>query len=263
MAKGNFAACVAVTLPFEGGYSNHPKDPGKATNRGITIGVLSEELGRKATVADIKALTEARAVSIYERRYWNAVRGNDLPAGVDLATFDYGVNSGPARAAKALQSVVGAPTDGRIGPVTISLCRREEANELVKAVCAKRLTFVRGLKTFSTFGKGWSRRIAAVEAKGVSMALMGYGLKKDQVVKQLAGEAQIAASKAVSQKKAAATTGGGGAGAGGAISLSGDVNWWVVAGILVAVTVIVTLIKSRQNINADRAEAYAKEAAAV
>ena len=117
MAKENFAACLAQVLLSEGGWSDHPADPGGATMKGITLATY-RKYRPGATKADLRAIADAEVAQIYREGYWNAVRGDDLPAGLDLVAFDAAVNSGTGRAAKWLQSAVGAVADGRIGAGT-------------------------------------------------------------------------------------------------------------------------------------------------
>ena len=251
MAQGNFPRCLAVTLPHEGGWADHPKDPGGATMKGITLATY-RQYKPGASKAQLRAITDAEVEAIYRKGYWNPVRGDQLPAGVDLATFDYGVNSGPKRAGKALQASVGAAQDGIVGPATVKAASQKNSAATVKAICARRLSFVRGLSTFTTFGKGWSRRIADVEAKGVAMAGAGAAVLSAEGVK--AGE------RSKSQGQAANGAGALGGGAGGVEAVAGDVNWFLIFGLLVAAGVAFALIKSRSRINADRAEAYSRAA---
>lgn len=173
MAKGNFAACHAVTSGWEGGWSNHDADPGGATMYGITVGTLSKWRGRKVPKAEVKALTRSEAEQIYKAWYWDKVKADELPAGVDLVIYDYAVNSGPSRAAKALQRAVGVKQDGAIGPVTLAAVRKVDPVEIVETVCAQRLAFLRRLGTWGDFGKGWSNRVNDVLFKGVKMASRG------------------------------------------------------------------------------------------
>ena len=232
---------------FEGGFSDHKSDPGGATMKGITLATY-RQYRPGASKAQLRAITDAEVEAIYRKGYWNPVRGEQLPAGVDLATFDYGVNSGPKRAGKALQSSVGAAQDGIVGQATVSAALKRDAAATVKAICARRLSFVRGLSTFTTFGKGWSRRIADVEARGVVMAGAGASV--------LRAEADKAASKSSGQSKAANGAGALGGGAGGVEAAAGDINWLLIVGLLIAAGAAFALIKSRSKINADRAAAY-------
>lgn len=151
--KDNFDACLKFTLAYEGGYVNHPADPGGATKYGITRATLSHELGRAATIADVKNLTIARAGAIYRKKYWALIGGDALPAGVDLMGFDIAVNSGPGLALQWL-----------------GLTKQLPAPERVAWLHDRRMRFYRGLKTFSTFGKGWTRRETACFAVASQMA---------------------------------------------------------------------------------------------
>lgn len=253
MAKGNFAPCLNVTLPHEGGWSDHPDDPGGATMKGVTLAVFRRWYP-SATKADLRAISDADVQKIYRVGYWNPVRGEDLPAGVDLAVFDFGVNSGVSRSSRYLQAVVGAKQDGVVGPATLAAVGARGAADVVKAICGKRLSFVRGLSTWATFGRGWSRRISDVEARGVKMAGASRVVLQD--------EAREAAAKSKAQNSASGVTATGGTA--GTVGMEmADVNWWIVAAVAVVVVGLIALVKSRANINADRAAAYdavAKEA---
>jgi len=158
----NFERSLSLVLKHEGGYVDHPSDPGGATNLGVTIGTLSDWFGRPATKADVKALTVKDVSPIYRRRYWDAVRGDDLPAGLDYAAFDFAVNSGPSRAIKMLQAILSVEQDGRIGPLTMSAIKAHNPLNLIDRLCKARMTFLRALPTFKTFGKGWTRRVDGV-----------------------------------------------------------------------------------------------------
>jgi lysozyme family protein len=165
-----FAECLPLILKHEGGYVDHPKDPGGATNLGVTIGTLSEWLGRPATKAEVKALTVADVAPIYEARYWRAAGCNRLPKGLDYAVFDFAVNSGPGRAVKVMQSAAGVVPDVAVGPKTLAAVERVGALEMVRRVQQSREAFLRSLKTFPTFGKGWMRRVDDVTRQATEWA---------------------------------------------------------------------------------------------
>ena len=169
-ADERFAACVAVTLGYEGGYSDDVHDPGGATNRGITIATLSEWLKRPATKAEVRDLSEDTARAIYRAKYWDAVKGDELPPGVDLAVFDYAVNSGVSRAVRCLQRCVGVSPDGVLGPVSLLALRTAEPAALAERICAQRLAFLRGLGQWDRYGRGWGRRVEDVRARAARMA---------------------------------------------------------------------------------------------
>jgi len=167
--KNNFQFCFQELLKHEGGYVNHKLDPGGITNLGVTKKVWDEWTGKNNTADDMKALTPEMVAPLYENRYWDACRCNDLASGVDYVVFDTAVNSGKVRAVKFLQSVVGAVPDGAIGPVTIASANNKGSRLVIEQFCDKREAFWRSLSTFDTFGKGWLRRGNEVRAKALEM----------------------------------------------------------------------------------------------
>lgn len=169
-AASNFAACCAVVLGKEGGFVEHPDDPGGPTNRGITQVVLAEWRRRPVTRAEVEALSEAEAMEIYRSRYWNAVQGDRLPRGLDLMVFDFCVNAGPARASRFLQDLAGATPDGVIGPKTLDAVGKLNVTKTIRQYAERRRSYYQSLDTFPTFGKGWLRRTDEVEASSLAMA---------------------------------------------------------------------------------------------
>lgn len=163
-----FALALNFTAREEGGWSDHPDDPGGATNHGITIATLAAWRGQPVTKADVRALTTDEARAIYRANYWNPVRGDDLPHGLDLAMFDWGVNAGPGRAVRGLQRIVGVSADGAMGPMTLGAVRQRHCATLINALCDARLAHLRGLDTWPTFGRGWSGRVARVRAAALA-----------------------------------------------------------------------------------------------
>ena len=166
----NFNRAVIATLKYEGGYSNHPSDPGGATNLGVTIATFRRYVKPSGTIADLKALTVEQAKTVYRRQYWDAVSGAELPDGVDFAVFDFGVNSGPDRAIKRLQKLAGVPQDGRIGPATLKAVRAIPHAKMIHDYQDERLAFLQRLPTWKTFGKGWGRRVQEVRSLALQMA---------------------------------------------------------------------------------------------
>lgn len=165
----NFARSLALVLAHEGGYSNHPKDPGSHTNKGITIATFRKWVKRNGTVEDLKNISNADVAKIYRKHYWDQVRGDDLPSGVDYAVFDYAVNSGPRRAIKALQSVIGAKVDGIIGPETMGQVSAMGAATIVGKLCDERMAFLQRLEIWPTFKNGWTSRVAGVREDAMHM----------------------------------------------------------------------------------------------
>lgn len=168
--KENFDKAFALTLAHEGGYVDHPDDPGGATNLGITIGTLSKWLGRPATKKEVRALTPETVKPIYKAKYWDKIKGDQLPAGLDYAVYDFAVNSGPIRAAMALQRAVGVADDGNIGPVTLAAVAKHDTRYLIERFCTDRLSFLTRLTNWPVFGRGWRRRVLGVEKEALKMA---------------------------------------------------------------------------------------------
>lgn len=168
--NSNFAFCLKEVLRHEGGWSDHKSDPGGATMKGITIGTYSQWKGRRMSKEALRAITDEEVAAIYKRNYWDKVRGDDLPAGLDLVAFDAAVNSGPARGAKWLQQGLGVAADGKIGPKTLAAAEAADAPAAIIAATNARMAFLRGLSTWPTFGKGWTRRVDDVRKKATGLA---------------------------------------------------------------------------------------------
>lgn len=258
MAHDNYPAVMAEVRKHEGGYVDHKKDPGGATNMGITFNTLKDWRKRPITKADVKALTWTEAQDIYRAKYWNPIQGDLLPAGPDLAVMDFGVNSGTSRSVKNLQMVVGLTgkqVDGRVGGGTLKAVKACPPVEVVKALCERRMGFLRGLKTWGTFYKGWSRRVASVEAVGVAMALAAAGKSPVQVSADLSMERLgVMEHQSEDRKKAVAS------GMGGTVTTvaypDGMPEWVLYVAIaLIAIALINYLGRARHNAN--RAAAYA------
>lgn len=144
----------------EGGYVNHPRDPGGATDRGITQATFDAwNRQHDRPVRPVRGISEAEAREILAAQYLDTVRFDDLPSGVDYAVADYGVNSGPGRAAKVLQRVLGVPDDGVIGTVTLAALAQRDPIDVIGAICQERMRFLRGLRTWDAFGRGWTARV--------------------------------------------------------------------------------------------------------
>ena len=157
--KINYDKCLETILHHEGGYVNHPKDPGGETNRGVTKRVYQEHGGTK----DMKDLLVEDVAPIYKKGYWDKMKCDDIPSGLDLCLFDFGVNAGPGRAAKFLQQMIGTTVDGGIGPMTLAKVEeyvRENGEPVtVEKYQEMRQKYYENLSTFATFGKGWTRRV--------------------------------------------------------------------------------------------------------
>ncbi len=245
MTASNWAACFGATLRHEGGYVDHPADPGGATSLGITIRTLSAWLGRPATKAEVRALTPDAVRPIYRANYWDRVRGDDLPAGVDLVTYDAAVNSGPSRGARWTQEAAGARADGAIGPKTLEALARTPADAVVRRATDLRLGFLRGLPGWRVFGRGWGRRVGEVRALGLQMAgASAAALLADAAALSAAAARQKTASKAVAVTGGAAGSGAAAADAGAAVDWGAVALLAGAAGLLLAAAVLLS-IRSR------------------
>jgi len=166
MSADRFDICLAHILRHEGGYVDHRRDPGGATNLGITRATLAA--WRKTKIAnvsksDVRNLGRKEAARIYRARYWDICRCGELPAGLDLVVFDAAVNSGPRRSIRWLQLAVGVKSNGYIGPATVAAAKVGKTAKFITAALARRRAFLRGLSTWKTFGRGWSRRLDAIK----------------------------------------------------------------------------------------------------
>jgi lysozyme family protein len=168
--KDNFQSSLAHVLLSEGGFVNHPKDPGGMTNLGCTKAVWEEYVGHPVSETDMRNLTPELVAPLYKRKYWDKVAGDDLPSGLDYAVFDAAINSGPGKAAKWLQEVLGVTADGSIGKGTLAAVHTMDVQDLIAKYNDKRLQFLESLPTFSTFGKGWIRRVSEVQSAAAALA---------------------------------------------------------------------------------------------
>lgn len=168
--EGNFPRCLAVTLIHEGGWVDHKDDPGGATMMGVTLARFQQHVGGYASKADLRAITDDQLQAIY-RTYWAEVRGDDLPAGMDLVAFDAAVNSGASRGARWLQEALGVSADGKVGPNTVRAARMATSvSAVIDRACDRRMSFLKGLKTWPTFGRGWASRVSDIRARAKAMA---------------------------------------------------------------------------------------------
>ena len=167
--QANYDKCLETILHHEGGYVNHPKDPGGETNLGVTKRVYLEHGGTK----NMKDLLVEDVAPIYKKGYWDKMKGDELPNGLDLCVFDFGVNAGPGRSAKYLQTMIGTVADGGIGPNTLAkLAEYVEKHGIEKCIedfQSARQDYYEKLSTFATFGNGWTRRVDETTELAMSM----------------------------------------------------------------------------------------------
>jgi lysozyme family protein len=169
MTAANFPAALQFTLSQEGGWSDDPNDPGGATERGITLQTYRWwHNNPHLQPTDLRGMSDSECENIYHTMFWDAVHGDDLPAGIDLATFDWAVNAGVGRAARALQFVVGTMQDGAIGPLTLAAAAGADANRTVTLLCGNRIAYYQSLDK-PEFIDGWTNRASACEAAALAL----------------------------------------------------------------------------------------------
>ena len=167
--KENFDKAFAKLVRHEGGYVDHPSDPGGRTNLGVTQRVWEEWIGHRVDEKIMRGLTPEQVKPLYKRKYWDKICGDDLPAGVDYCVFDAAVNSGPGRAIKWLQQSLGVVQDGALGPKTLAAAKAADPKLLVVGYNAVRIAFLQDLPTWDVFGRGWGRRVAEVKQDAATM----------------------------------------------------------------------------------------------
>lgn len=169
-APSSFEKALALVLQHEGGFAQHPDDPGGATNFGITLETLSRAREGPVSAEDVRLLTKEEATGIYRRFYWDPIRADELPSGVGLALFDFAVNSGPERAVMTLQKILGVEADGLIGPLTLGALATADVVETIRRLTRERLGFLSRLLIWPVFGRGWRRRVLATEQEAILLA---------------------------------------------------------------------------------------------
>jgi lysozyme family protein len=173
--RQNWERSIKEVLRHEGGYVDHPADPGGATHFGVTLNTYRQYKGNPhLTADDLRNIPIGEVYDIYKTRYWDKVRGDQLPSGIDFLVFDFGVNAGVGRAAKMLQNLVGVPADGGIGPQTLratSEVYEENPEQLIVAYTDARAEYYQSLPHFPTFGRGWLRRTK--ESEDIALSMLG------------------------------------------------------------------------------------------
>jgi len=175
--QNNFEKSLALVLKSEGGFTSDVRDNGNklpdgragSTNLGVTQVNWEAFVGHPVTWADMKALTPTTVAPFYKRKYWDLVRGDELPTPLDYILFDFAVNAGPGTAIKILQRAVGTTPDGALGPITLGVVKAIPVKLLIERYSDEKEKFYKGLKQFPIFGKGWLSRVEHVEVNAKTM----------------------------------------------------------------------------------------------
>jgi lysozyme family protein len=212
MAASSYDMALARVLKHEGGYTNHPSDPGGPTNFGITLHDYRRYIKSNGTASDVREMKLADAAKIYRARYWDALRCDQLPAGLDYAVFDYGVNSGTGRAARVMARLLGQAPTGVMTEAAMAGIRSASPQVLIARLCDERLAFLKSLRTWPVFGAGWGRRVSDVRRDALAMAKGAAGRAPAPAPAQANGKGEVPAPKAARAGTAAASViAGGGA----------------------------------------------------
>lgn len=262
--RDNYPLILGWAGLSEGGYINHPSDPGGATDRGITQRTFDawnrrHGLPKRA----VRGISKETADEILAVEYLDAVRADELPSGVDYTVADYSINSGPRQAIKDLQRVIGATADGQIGPQTLASLSTHDPADVIVALCERRLAFMKGLKHWPTFKNGWTTRVmgkqSGVQADDIGVIDRGVrlarGAKNIPAPQTSSGSAKAHADEtsvltsvkdAIKDKGAAGTIGGVTAGVSVLSQLEGPLAWAVGVAIVLAVSGGVVWLLRRQ-----------------
>jgi len=173
----NWDKSFDMVIAHEGGFTNDERDPGNklpdgrkgSTMLGCTQANWEKYIGHEVTQDDMKALKKEDVKPLYKRDYWDAVKGDDLPIGVDYAVFDFAINAGPSVARKMIQKALGVTADGAIGPATMKAIQEANDKDLLDKFSHSKEAFYKSLPTFQTYGKGWLKRVADVQTSASTM----------------------------------------------------------------------------------------------
>lgn len=167
--KDNFENALKLVLKHEGGWFDHPKDPGGATMKGIIISVYSKFKGRPVTKDELRNITDEEVRTIYRNNYWNPMKCDELPLGIDHIVFDAAVNTGLRQATLFAQRASGVTDDGAFGPMTLKAVQGSDPRDFITKFSALKERFYRALKTFPHFGRGWINRTEKVLSEALNM----------------------------------------------------------------------------------------------
>ena len=173
----NWDQAFKQMLASEGGFTDDERDNGNklpdgrkgSTMLGVTQFNWEQHVGHEVTHDDMRKLTPADVEPLYKKKYWDVVRADELPSGIDYLVFDMGVNAGPGRSIKLMQTALGVTPDGGFGPMTLAAVQAADPVELIEKFSAEKEAFYRSLDSFSVYGTGWLNRVAAVKLKASSM----------------------------------------------------------------------------------------------
>lgn len=167
--KENFGIALRTLFEQWGAFQDHPTDPGRVSNLGVTRRVWESWVGREVSDNEMQALTPELVTPMFKATLWNAIGGDGLPAGVDVVVFDLAVNSGPRYAVQVLQKLLGAELGGLVNPEMLRKAADADPRKLVADYTAERLAYLKMIPDWSTSGEDWEKRVAATRAAAESV----------------------------------------------------------------------------------------------
>lgn len=173
----NWDKSFDMVIAHEGGFTNDQRDSGNhlpdgrqgCTMWGCTQANWEAYVGKKVTQDDMRALKKEDVKPLYKRDYWDAVKGDELPSGVDYAAFDFAINAGAKRSRVMLQRALGVADDGVIGAKTMEAIKAADGEQLLEKFSEAKTNFYKSLSNFNVYGAGWLRRVADVKKAATSM----------------------------------------------------------------------------------------------
>lgn len=183
MNSPEFQAALPFVLRWEGGFVDHPNDPGGATNKGVTQAVYDGWRAQQGLATrSVRLLASEEMHAIYDGAYWRAAFCPKLMQPLDLAQFDTAVNMGVGRAVRFLQKAVAAEIDGAFGPATERCVASCDAGQALANYCQIREALYRQLVVknpkLGVFLKGWMNRLNALRKE---LGLPGFEAVGDEV----------------------------------------------------------------------------------
>lgn len=244
MAVETFDLALSIIFRVEGGFANRSKkaDPGGPTNHGITQATLAAWRDEPVTIDDVRNLTREEASQIYKIQYWDAIKGDQLPAGLDFALCDFAVHSGPGRAIRELQKILGVDVDGVIGINTLKAIKKQSAQFLCSELCIERIRFMKGLRNYAYNKNGWTSRVRHVQEVSLELARGSKDVdpksdKHNMVPVPKAKPDDIKPSTVAVTPEAISAVGGVLSALGGMAAGSGPVQWALGAAVVLSAAV--------------------------
>ena len=151
-------------LSWEGGFVNDPRDPGGATNKGVTLATFRSVFGKDKTVKDLKKITDSQWMTIFKTKFWDRYKADSIKdEWITYLLVDWLWTSGPGNAIERVQKFLGLKIDGIVGNVTINKINSYNGKELFTKLWHLRENFIKTRAQYLIYGKGWLRRLNGIQ----------------------------------------------------------------------------------------------------